>query len=214
MPDTFEGLAVVLVALLPGALFMWSFERLAGRWGIGFSDRLLRFLGISVLLHALVAPATYNIWHDYLRSGALTSKEELPLWLWPTALAYAIVPIALGTGLALGLARGVRWIHALRIAPLPPTAWDAIFSVQPEGWVLMRLKSGRWVGGHYTEGSYAGGYPEPPDIFVSIECAVDQEEEEFIIGPNNEPQPMGLEKGRWGLLVRWDEVEYLEVTPT
>jgi hypothetical protein len=58
MTGTFEGLAVVALALIPGALFVWSFERIAGGWGIGFSDRLLRFLGVSVLLHVALAPVT------------------------------------------------------------------------------------------------------------------------------------------------------------
>ena len=47
MPNTFQALAVLLVALLPGALYVWSFERQAGRWGIGLSDRVLRFVGGS-----------------------------------------------------------------------------------------------------------------------------------------------------------------------
>jgi hypothetical protein len=100
----------------------------------------------------------------------------------------------------------------LRLAPSPPTAWDAIFSAEPEGWVLIRLKTGRWIGGRYGDGSYAGGFPEAPDLFLSEECAVDQDTEDFVVGPNGDPQPIGAEN--WGLLVRWDEVEYLEVTPT
>ena len=52
MPDTFQAIAVLAVALLPGALHVWAFERQAGRWGIGLSDRLLRFVGGSVLFHA------------------------------------------------------------------------------------------------------------------------------------------------------------------
>lgn len=52
MPDTFQAIAVFAVALLAGALYVWAFERQAGRWGIGLSDRLLRFVGGSVLFHA------------------------------------------------------------------------------------------------------------------------------------------------------------------
>lgn len=212
MNGTFEGLAVVALALIPGALFVWSFERIAGAWGIGFGDRFLRFLGVSVLLHVVFAPASYAIWHRYLRAGALEDGEMLPLWLWPACAAYVVLPIAAGTALAVGLRREVQWIQSLRLAPAPPTAWDAIFSAEPEGWVLIRLKSGRWVGGRYGDGSYAGGFPEPPDLFLSEECAVSQDEEDFVVGPNGDPQPIGA--GNWGLLVRWEEVEYLEVTPT
>lgn len=212
MAGTFQGLAVVLVALIPGALVMWSFERIAGAPGIGFSDRFLRFLGVSVLLHVLAAPASYAIWHNYIRSGA--HEGALPLWLWPVALVYVAVPIALGTLLGIGQQRGWKRVRALNIGPPPPTAWDAVFSGEPSGWVLILLKSGRWIGGRYADGSYAGGYPEPPDIFLSEECMVDQEKEDFILDPTGEPKPMGSADEHWGLLVRWDEIEYLEVTPT
>jgi hypothetical protein len=212
MIETFQGLAVTVLALIPGALFMWSFERIAGAWGIGFSDRFLRFLGISVLLHVVAAPVTYVIWHDYLRPGALGPDQALPLWLWPVSAMYVAVPIFLGTALAVGLQNGAGWAQALDIGSHPPTAWDAIFSNEPDGWVLIRLKSGRWIGGRYADGSYAGGYPEPADLFLVQECAVDQESEEFVIGPNGEPETLG--PPNWGLLVRWEEIEYLQVTPT
>jgi hypothetical protein len=31
--DTFQSLAVFAVALLPGALYIWGFERVVGNWG-------------------------------------------------------------------------------------------------------------------------------------------------------------------------------------
>jgi hypothetical protein len=55
MPGTLQGLAVVLIAVLPGALYVWSYERQAGQWRVGSPDRLLNFLGVSVVLHALAA---------------------------------------------------------------------------------------------------------------------------------------------------------------
>lgn len=42
--NTFQALAIPLVALLPRALSVWSFEGQAGRWGNGLSDRVLRFV--------------------------------------------------------------------------------------------------------------------------------------------------------------------------
>jgi hypothetical protein len=43
VPGTLQALGVFLLALLPGAIYIWSFERVVGRWGIGLSDRVLRF---------------------------------------------------------------------------------------------------------------------------------------------------------------------------
>jgi hypothetical protein len=69
MPDTFQASGVIVVALLPGALYVWSFERIVGAGGIGLSDRVLRFVGSSVVFHALSAPIGYRLWIDFVRSG-------------------------------------------------------------------------------------------------------------------------------------------------
>jgi Family of unknown function (DUF6338) len=209
VPSTVEALAVVVIALIPGALYTWAFERLVGRWGIGFSDRLFRFIGVSALLHALAAPVTYTLWRDFLREQAQPGLNDLPLWMWVVALLYVAVPSALGYLVALGYQRQWKPIRAVLGSSSAPTAWDAIFSGNPAGWILMRLKSGAWVGGEYAEGSYAGGYPEPADLFLSKECPIDQESGNFILDRVGQPLANG-----YGILVRWDDVEYLEVTPT
>lgn len=214
MPTTVEGIALLAIAVLPGALLVWSFERLAGRWGIGLGDRVLRFVGISVVFQVAVAPGTYLIWHEFLRSGAPGDGEKLPEWLWGVAWGYVVIPIAIGSFLGWAANQNYSWTRHIGITLPAPTAWDAVFGGEPGGYVLMRLKSGTWVGGKYTEGSYTGGYPEPADIFLRVECRVDQESGEFVMGKDGEPVMLGGDRNRYGLLVRWDEVEYLEVTPT
>ena len=62
MPTSFQAAAVLAIELLPGAMYIWSFERQAGRWGIGLSDRVLRFVGASAIFHAFFAPASYWFW--------------------------------------------------------------------------------------------------------------------------------------------------------
>lgn len=204
MPSTFQALAVVLVALLPGGLFMWAVERLAGRYGIGFSDRLLRFVGVSVMLHVVAAPVTYKLWYDYFRAEARPEDTLLPLWLWPVAGAYVAVPILLGTLLGVGLR---KWdLPALIAGANPaPTAWDHVLSANPDGWIRMKLKSGAWIGGAYAEESYAGGYPEPADMFVSEAVEIDPQTGEFVRDPRGQPVLKG-----YGFIVRWAEIEYLE----
>jgi Family of unknown function (DUF6338) len=204
VPSTFQSLAVVLVALLPGGLFIWAVERLHGRYGIGFSDRLLRFIGVSVVLHVFAAPATYRLWHDYLRTGALPHGRVLPLWLWPVAAAYVFVPIGLGT--ILGWALNKWDLPQIISGTNPaPTAWDHLLYGNPDAWIRLKLKSGTWVGGAYAEGSYAGGYPEPADIYVAEAVAVDPETGEFERNKAGNPAFKG-----YGFLVRWDEIELLD----
>ena len=55
MLETFQSLAVLVLALLPGALYVWALERQTGAWGIRLSDRLFRFVGFSAVLHAVLA---------------------------------------------------------------------------------------------------------------------------------------------------------------
>jgi len=204
---TFAGVAVLIVALLPGAIYTWAFERVVGRWGIGLSDRLYRFVGISALFHALIAPATYNIWRDYLRTGA-PDRDRFPLWMWGVAFLYVAIPAALGTLMAVGLDKGWAWATAVAGRSPAPTAWDAVFSGDPAGVaILMKLKSGSWVGGQYAEGSYVGGYPEPADIYLIRELRVDQTTGDFVRNQQGEEIPVG----KYGLLVRLSEVEYLEI---
>lgn len=174
------------------------------------ADRTLRFLGITAAFQAVIAPLSYRIWEDYLRHGA-EHRHDLPLWLWPVVLAYIGVPAVLGTVLGYHFNRGKKWAQVIVGPTAPPTAWDALFSGDPTDlFVLMKLKSGGWLGGQYVEGSYVGGYPEPADIYLRRELMVDQEEGDFVrrTGPNDE----FVETGSFGVLVRWAEVEYLEVS--
>lgn len=87
MPSTFQALAVLGLALLPGALYTWAFEQQAGPWGTGLSDRVLRFIGSSALLHVLAAPLTYQLWRVYVEPGRLRRGEALPAWIWSVPLA-------------------------------------------------------------------------------------------------------------------------------
>jgi Family of unknown function (DUF6338) len=192
---TFEGIAVLALALLPGAIYTWSFERIAGRWGIGLSDRLYRFVGLSALYQAAIAPITWKVWLKYLRHGA-QSADKLPWWLWPLLLVYLAVPAVAGS------------VMASQLKNKPPTAWDAVFSGTFSGYVLARLKSGRWIGGEYSEGSHVAGYPEPADIYLAQACVVDQQEGDFVRDAEGKP----VADSTYGLLVRWSDLEYLEVS--
>jgi hypothetical protein len=204
---TFEAAAVAFVAILPGALFVWGFERVVGRWAIGLSERILRFVGISTVLHALAAPATYLLWRDYFRTTEL--RETLPLWMWPTVLAYVGLPVLLGSLVARGFQDDEGWAKVVAGSAPAPTAWDALFASDPTGWVLMKLKSGTWIGGAYEkETSYVGGYPEPADIYLASEAVVNQASGDFVRDDAGE-----IARLDFGVLVRWHEVEYLEVTP-
>lgn len=209
MPSTFEALAVLVIALLPGALYIWSFERLAGRWGATLSDRVFRFVGSSAVLHALGAPATYWFWSTQRK--ALTARGDPSWWLWLLVVGYVAVPFVIGSLVGYGTRHEWAWTRVVTGPDPAPRAWDYLFQGERDGWVRLKLKSGPWIGGGYATGaeadlkSYTAGYPEPQDIYLAAAVVLDADTGEFTFGPDGKPLRTGS-----GLLVRWEEVEYLE----
>lgn len=209
MVETFEAVGVAAIALLPGALYIWGFERQVGAWGIGFSDRLLRFFATSAIFHALIAPLTYWLWATYIRTGTLSAGRPLPIWLWPVVLVYVVLPFGLGTIVGRSTREAREWARLFTGPDPAPRAWDHFFAARPDGWIRLKLKSGVWVGGAYAPSdggiqSYAAGYPEPQDIFLAETVEVDPETGTFVL-EEEEPVFRGT-----SLLIRWEEVELLE----
>lgn len=207
MPDSFHALLVMLVALLPGALYVWAFERQAGRYGIGLSDRLLRFVGGSSVFLAVCAVPLYALWATYWDS--LSLGEPVPLWLGLVPPTYVLLPVVAGTIVGHGLRHGWKWSDVLTGPDPAPRAWDYLFQYQIDGWVRCRMRSGTWLAGAYADAngrrSYAAGYPEPQDLYLAASVAVDSDTGEFLLDATGRPQ-----LGTGGLLLRWEEVEYLE----
>lgn len=207
MPDTFQAVAVAVAALLPGALYVWAFERQAGRWGIGLSDRLLRFVGGSALFHAVAAPVTYWIWAE--QAPRVRAGDPVSWWLWLLVVAYVAVPTVTGTVVGRGVRAERRWTAWFTGPDPAPRAWDHLFGQRADGWVRLRMKSGVWLGGAYADAngrrSYAAGYPESQDLFLAAAVELDQETGEFVTDAEGN---VTLLEG--GILLRWDEVEHLE----
>lgn len=207
MPDTFQAAIVVAVALVPGALYFWAFERQAGRWGVALSDRLLRFVGLSALFHAAVAPVSYWFWAR--QWPQIQEGEKVSLWLWAVAIAYVAVPLVGGTIIGYATRLGVPWSRWFAGPHAAPRGWDYLFEHELDGHVRMRLKSGRWIAGVFGEidglGAYTAGYPEAQDLFLPATVEVDPETGETPLDENGR---VLLKRG--ALLVRWEEVEYLQ----
>lgn len=101
MSSSGVGLLVLLLAILPGALYIWAFEREVGRWGIGLADRVLRFIGFTALFLAMLAAPIRYLWTEYLHVPAETRGDfrnlvvdggALPWWLFLIPLGYVAVP--------------------------------------------------------------------------------------------------------------------------
>jgi hypothetical protein len=208
--DTFQAIAVVALALLPGALYMWAREQRTGRWGVGLADRLLRFVGASALLHVFLAPLTYYLYGELVRSGRVARGEPLSLWYWLLAVGYVIVPIAAGRLVGTGVRRNWRWVRWIGDTHPAPRAWDFLFARDGlAGWVILRTRDDRWLGGFWAEAdrgglqSYASGYPDVQELFLVEQFGVD--DGKIVVDQEGDPVMLGR-----GLLVRWDEIAYLE----
>lgn len=209
MVETFEAIAVSAIALLPGALYVWAFEREVGNWGVGLSDRVLRFFGTSAIFHVLLLPLTYWVWTTFIRTGDVATGEPLPLYLWLLAIGYIAVPFATGAIVGRGTREGWEWVATFTGPNPAPRAWDHFFASRPDGWVRLRLNRGVWIGGVYAtsrEGlpSYAAGYPDAQDLFLAEAVEVDPETGAFVLR-DGRPIFRGV-----SILIRWDEVELLE----
>lgn len=214
MISTFQALWVSVIAILPGALYIFSYERVVGSYGMALGDRIIRFLGASAVLHSLLSGCTYWTYSRWVSSGRLANGEIRPLYVEFLSLAYVIIPVAAGSLVGVGRERGWRWAVLLSGSAPEPRAWDYVWRRHKVSVVRIRMKSGRWLAGVFgtfedAKQSYASGYPEVGDFYLARMIEVDASSGEFAIGPDGgflypSHQP--------GLLVKWEEVEYIEHT--
>ena len=131
--------------------------------------------------------------------------------MWAVPLAYVLLPFLVGSTVGTATTRKRAWAIALTGRRRAPRAWDSFFSAGPTGWVRMKLKSGTWVGGFFIDKpgsgtSYAAQqHAGEQDIYLAIQAVVDPVTGGFATNESGSAIARGS-----GMLIRWDEVEYLE----
>ena len=174
--------------------------------GSRVSRSVLRFLAASAVFHALFAPTTFWLWKHYIESGKWNSGADLPRGLWLALAVYLLIPYVVGNIFGIATAGRPWTLRSLVTRDSdPPRAWDYFFAGRPDGWVRLKLKSGPWIGGAYARGSYVAGYPEDGDILLANRADVDPATGDFVTDATG-AVVLRAEK----LLIRWEEVEYLE----
>jgi hypothetical protein len=210
--DTFQALAVAVLALLPGASYTYAYERIVGPYGVSFTDRLVRFLAASAIFQAVLIGPELLAYRSYVLTGRLAHGQVNAVALELAALGYVLLPTAVGLLMGRGQNGGIAWVQALVGSAPDPRAWDFLWRARRTGIVRLKLKSGTWLAGIYatTNGgfrSYAAGYPEDGDLYLSLQVQVDPDDGAYV--RDDEDQPVPVPSGS-GLLVRWAEVEYLD----
>jgi hypothetical protein len=218
MISSFQALGVFVLALLPGASYTFAYEREVGSFGVRLSDRLVRFVAASAVFQALLAGPAIIVYRQYVVTGRL-QRGEIGGWLVEgIAVAYVLLPSAIGYLVGSGQRRDGwcwNWTRLLAADAPEPLAWDHLWRRSPNAIVRVKLKSGSWVAGAYgtVKGrrAYAAAYPEPSDIYLSAAIQVDPATGEFQRHTDGTPR---LVDGGGGLLIRWEEAEYFEVLET
>ena len=217
---TVQALLVVAVFVLPGALFEWAYERVGGAWNVDLSDRVIRFVGTSALLHALAFPASFAMWMFVIRPGPPEGRGVLAgagwvCLMWISLLAGVAAPTLLGATLGRHTKEERGYVRHLVGQTPAPRAWDHLFHRDVAGWVRIKLKSGPFVAGLFSRDSpdperrsYAAGFPNPTDIYLSYRVEVDAETGDFKRGDDG-----NLVRIDSGLLIRQEDIEVLEFFP-
>lgn len=218
VPTTGEALLVLLLAVLPGAMFTFGFERQAGAFGVTLADRVLRFVAVSTAFTAAYAWPVF-LARNPLLSGDLDAGRFALLWV--SAVVGLSLPLVCGTTIGAlyatrrtragwpWLRRGLltpdretrllRWV----LGPDPaPRAWDHVFSERPTAYLRVRTTSGGWVGGAFASESYAGGFPQDGDLYIEEAWPVD---EQGLFGSAS----LG-----YGIYVPAATIAYVEIVPS
>jgi hypothetical protein len=214
MISTFQGLLVALFVFLPGASYTFAYERVAGSYGITFSDRLVRFLAASAVFHAVFSAPEVLFYRHFVSTNRLQAGN-IDLWLVELlAVGYVAVPTAAGSFVGFAHKRHWTWASVLVGEAPEPRAWDYMWRHVEQAILRIKLKSGPWVAGYFgvsedgQRRSYAAGHPEDGDLYLVHGLKIDPQTGELELTDDN--QPSLIEDGR-GLLIRWSEIEYIDI---
>ena len=162
--NSFDALLYTAVFLVPG--FIWSsvMTILIPRRAAATELRLLEFLTLSCINHALW------IWLlvPLFRGGWMNSA---PIWS-GVLLVFPVLVSPIILGALSGWARQRDWMKLLlgrfgfRTVHPVPTAWDFQFARGKPYWVVVTMKDGSRVFGLYGYQSFAGDEPSERDLYL------------------------------------------------
>jgi len=165
--SSLQAVGLLILAIVPGAVLMFSYERHAGPLGSDSNDRTLRFLiGTALVFPFTATLAMWTFTHVISvpvgdpptdHRNRLAEPSDISLWWTFVPLAYVTVPWLLGW---LG---GSLWVVLRRLAvagrtsSLAPSlaAWDVVFLDPGPKLISVKLRTGPWIGGVFGGASFA-----------------------------------------------------------
>ncbi len=215
MASTLQTLVFTALAILPGALYTWTFEQRVGLWGATAVDRAQRLFGASAFFLVFELPLLYYlIYRKVIVTGDIRTGRDVPWWIWLAPAIYVLLPVLIGYLVGQAARARKPWTRVLTGPAPAPRAWDHLFAkADLFGFVRLRLKDGSWILGSWGRAeklgldSYASGYPEIQDLFIS-DVVESDDDGKFILDKNGKADHTGR-----SLLLRWDEIAYAEFIP-
>lgn len=215
-PSTFQAVVIACMLLLPGAIYVWAFEQQNGPWGVDFSDRVTRFIGFSTFFQSIFAWPEYYAYHHWVSLGNLSRGTPLPLTVWIAIPIYFLIPAAAGRLVGGATRKNRGWARVIAGRAPAPRAWDHVFSSGIAGWIVIHPKNGDPpIMGTYARddtthpiASYAAGTSSAADLFLNDMVPYNPATGGFAENPDGTPKFLGR-----GMLIRWDEISYLEFIP-
>jgi len=172
-----ELFMLLLFLLVPGVIIDFVRGQFVGRRTRSVSEAGLNFVVVSLLYYSVALPILLTLAGGI--DGLVTQlRFWYPLWI----IGPGLVGLVLGvTGQKNWIGGSARRLKINVIHPMP-AAWDRVFAILPEAWVIITLKDGRKVAGWFGEFSSASSDPENRDIF--IEKIYELEGDDWIdVGP-------------------------------
>lgn len=94
-PASLIGPAIVIVAVIPGSMYTWAYEREASAFGVTLADRTLRFIAISFLFHLALGWPEYAFYRVALAGPPFGARQFAVAWV--AVLLVVALPGAIGT---------------------------------------------------------------------------------------------------------------------
>jgi hypothetical protein len=187
IPATSSQLLILVAVILPGIVFGTVLQRLRGPTpeDKDVGTRVLRAMAVGIgldLVYVIVAGKRLTTLLDSRSDsiGAVAHPREAALsalllvGVIPTSLALLVHTRSAYRDASAEVSRWQRlWRARHTTYRTTPTAWDHIARRRGGCSVRVRLGDGEYLGGWVGPEAYVSGYPEPRDLFIASQWALD-----------------------------------------
>jgi Family of unknown function (DUF6338) len=94
-PASLIALAIVTIAVIPGSMYTWAYEREASAFGVTLADRTLRFIAISLLFHLALGWPEYALYRVALAGPRFGVGQFAAVW--GAIVLVVALPAVMGT---------------------------------------------------------------------------------------------------------------------